>query len=96
MAALKEEVVNQFIIEVSLIDPISKIISKLNNGEFRDCDIKWLDAKLDDFVDFAAKTLGVMGILPQIESIKPKYMNSYAVEYYGRYFNQLLEYFNKL
>ena len=32
--------IDQFIIEASLITPIEKIISKLKNGEFRDCGIK--------------------------------------------------------
>jgi hypothetical protein len=85
--------IDQFIIEVSLIDPIQKIINQLNNGEFRDCDLKWLDKKLENFVEFAAKTLNVNGIMPQRESVKPACMNDYAFNYYSKYFNQLLDYF---
>lgn len=53
MKATNNQVIDQFIIEASLIDPISKIVNQLNNGEFRDCDIKWLDAKLEKFTKFA-------------------------------------------
>lgn len=87
---------SQFIIEVSLISPIEKIISQLNNLEFRDCDVKWLDNKLDGFVNFAAKTLGIRGLTPHNEGVKPLYMNSYAYDYYSRYFSQLLDYFKSL
>ena len=88
-----QDTVNQFIINATLVDPIQKIIAQLNNGEFRDCDIKWLDNKMDKFVDFAAKTFGIHGIMPQPESVKPAYMNEYAVNYYSNYFTKLLEYF---
>jgi hypothetical protein len=88
--------IDQFIIEVSLIWPIEKIINQLKNGEFRDCDIVWLDNKLEAFVGFAAKTLNINGVMPQSESVKPRYMNDYAFNYYSKYFNQLLEYFKSL
>jgi hypothetical protein len=96
MKATNNAAIDQFIIEVSLIDPITKIINQLNKGEFRDCDIKWLDTKLENFVDFAAKTLGINAVAQQRESVKPVYMNSYAIEYYGKYFNQLLNYFKTI
>jgi hypothetical protein len=59
MKKTKQDILNQFMIEVVLIDPIENIISKLENKEFRDCDIRWLNGKLHKFVNFAAKTLGV-------------------------------------
>ena len=59
MKATNNTAIDQFIIEVSLIDPITKIINQLNNGEFRDCDIKWLDIKLENFVVFAAKRIQI-------------------------------------
>lgn len=34
--------------------------------------------------------------MPQRESVKPAYMNDYAVNYYSKYFNQLLDYFKNL
>lgn len=97
MNSTKNEQINQFIIEMTLISPIEKIIDKLNNGEFRDCDIKWLDSKLESFVEFAGKTLGVNCVMPQSENIKPAYANnSYGFNYYKKYFNQLLDYFKTL
>ena len=41
MKATNNAAIDQFIIEVYLIDPITKIINQLNKGEFMDCDIKW-------------------------------------------------------
>ena len=93
MKATNNTAIDQFIIEVSLIDPVNKILDQLKNGEFRDCDIKWLDKILEGFVEFSAKTLNINGGMPQRESIKPAYMNSYAIEYYSKYFNHLLNYF---
>lgn len=96
MKATNNPAIDQFIIDVSLVDPIEKILGQLERGEFRDCDLKWLDAKLDGFVEFAAKTLDIKGIMPQRESVKPAYMNDYAAKYYKKYFNTLLQYFKTL
>jgi hypothetical protein len=48
----------QFIIETLLINPVKDIVYKLENKEFRDCDVKWLNDKLYNFTNFAAETLG--------------------------------------
>ena len=55
---MKNEAIDIFIIEVTLIDPINDIVTKLENKEFRDCDIKWLNDRLSKFTSFAAETLG--------------------------------------
>lgn len=68
MRTTNNPVIDQFIIEASIIDPISKIVIQLNNGEFRDCDIKWLDAKLERFTKFACETLGISGMMPSDEN----------------------------
>ena len=94
MKATNNSVIDQFIIETSLINPIEKIISQLKNGEFRDCDIKWLDSKLEIFISFAAKTLGISGTLPsELHSEKFVILNNYALVYYKDKFNTLLNYF---
>ena len=94
MKATNNSAIDQFIIETSLINPIEKIISQLKNGEFRDCDIKWLDSKLENFISFAAKTLGISGILPsELHSEKFVILNNYALVYYKDKFNTLLNYF---
>jgi hypothetical protein len=84
---------NEFIISITLISPLEDIISKLNKFEFRDCDIKWLDKKLEKFTEFAAKTFGINTVMAQTESVKPTYMNGYAYQYYLNYFTKLLTYF---
>jgi hypothetical protein len=90
----KNAVINQFIIEVTLIDPISKIVNQLKAKEFRDCDIKWLDAKLKNFTEFTCKTLGLEVILP--DDIQGKVLNDYTYSQYIKRFSVLLEYFKSL
>lgn len=86
--------IDQFIIEASLIDPINKIISQLKNGDFRDCDIKWLDSKLEKFILFAAETLGIKGIAPSTVAGEGfTTLNDYVRKIYLERFNALLEYF---
>ena len=89
MEATNETSIYNFIIDASFIEPTNKIINKLNNREFRNCDIKWLDDKLDKYIQFVAEKLNIKLTIKQSESVKPKYMNTYAYEYY----NQLLIFF---
>jgi len=97
MKATNNPVIDQFIIEVSLINPISKIVNQLNNGEFRDCDIKWLDTKLENFTKFACETLGISALMPsQVESEKHTLLNDYVKNQYVKRFNTLLEYFKSI
>jgi hypothetical protein len=97
MKTTNNAAIDQFIIEAILVSPIEKILSQLNEGQFRDCDIKWLDSKLETFVDFAAKTFGIKtATIRQAKSVKPAYMNDYAKQYYTKYFNSLLNYFKSL
>ena len=94
MKATNNTVIDKFIIETALINPIEKIVLQLKNGEFRDCDIKWLDIKLEKSIEFAAKTLGINAVMPS--SLQPEtfvILNNYALEYYKNKFNTLLNYF---
>lgn len=94
MKGTNNTVINQFIIDASLIGPVSKIVDQLKNGEFRDCDIKWLDAKLEKFSVLACKTLRVtVGIMPQE---KGKILNDYTAKQYLERFTILLEYFKRI
>lgn len=91
---LQQEIVDNFIIEMTLINPIEDIITKLNNNEFRDCDIKWLDAKLEKFMSLACEILGVKGVLPSsIEKEPFTIMNPYVQNKYLHYFSGLLNYY---
>lgn len=94
MKATNNPVIDQFIIEAYLIGPVSKIISQLKNGEFRDCDIKWLDAKLENFTIFACETLGIKATMLG-DSYGGKYtlLNDYVKSQYLNRFNILLDYF---
>lgn len=94
MKATNNQVIDQFIIESTLIDPISKIVNQLNKGEFRDCDIKWLDAKLEKFTKFACETLGITGMMPSdVNSEKYTLLNDNVKNQYISRFNTLLGYF---
>lgn len=92
---LEQTVVDRFIIEASLVDPVAKIVNQLNKREFRDCDVKWLDAKLQKFTEFACKTLGMDVKMMPVE-IKGKILNDYTVSQYLQRFSTLLEYFKSL
>lgn len=86
------DTINSFVIQVTLIEPVQDIVSKLENGNFRDCDIKWLDEKLYSFVSFSAQTLGLK-IGSSIPESNFTFLNEYAKQYYLKYFNQILAYF---
>ena len=85
--------IDQFIIEMTLVSPIEKIISQLQSKDFRDCDIKWLDAKLDAFTDLACKTLGINFLIVR-EAFTM--LNDYVIGKYLNYFNTLLAYFKTI
>lgn len=89
-----QDVYNQLLIEISLIDPVKKILDELKAGGFRDCDVKWLDEKLKHYMELSMKTLNISeSLLMMNEDKKPALMNTYAVEYYTKYFTGLLTYF---
>jgi len=91
MKTSNNDTINQFIIHISLIDPIAKISNQLINDEFRDCDIKWLDSKLEGFTQLACKTLGLNITLPM--PTEGRVMNDYVKGQYISRFNTLLNYF---
>jgi hypothetical protein len=90
-----KEAVNSFIIDTVLINPIKDIVGKLESGDFRDCDIVWLNKKLDKYVIFAAETFGIKDIITPDSVLSKGFniMNSYVAGYYFEKFNTLLEYF---
>jgi len=97
MTTQNQDVLNQFIIDVKLIQPIQKIVNGLNGTEYRDCDIKWLDAKLEAFVKLACDTLGISGILQnQLPHTSFTILNDHNKQYYLSKFNTILEYFKTI
>lgn len=92
---MKNEAINTFIIEAVLIEPINDIIFKLNNKEFRDCNIRWLNDKLGKFTAFAAETLGIK--YPEIELISNDgVLNDCTTARFVEAFTTLLNYFKSL
>ena len=89
---MKNEAINTFIIEALLIDPISDIIFKLENKEFRDRDIRWLNNKLYKYTAVAAETMGIK--FPEIELISNDgVLNDYTTARFIEAFATLLNYF---
>jgi len=85
----------QFIIETVLINPVKNIVSKLENKEFRDCDIKWLNDRLYKFTSFASETIGIK--FPEIELVSNDgIMNDYKLTRFKESFTTLLNYFKSL
>jgi hypothetical protein len=94
MKELNKDVINQFTINVALIDPIKDILRKLERGEFRDCDIKWLDDRLEKYTSTACKTLNIPFARPSsVLSEGYTLMNEYVKTRYTKYFTTLLNYF---
>jgi len=87
--------VQQFIIETVLINPLKDIVKKLEEGSFRDCDIKWLDSKLENFISFALQTLSI-NLDPVAKGESYKHMNDYVKDKYIGYFSTLTKYFESL
>jgi len=86
------QVINTFIIETTLIDPINDIITKLENKEFRDCDIKWLNDRLYKFTAFAAETLGKK--FGEVDLVgNDGNLNEYKIERFLKSFRTILNYF---
>jgi hypothetical protein len=95
MISTNNPAINQFIINQCLIEPVSKILIGLNNREYRDCDIKWLNDKLDEFTNFACETLQIKVIMPIIDD-RLNILNDYLINRYIEYFRTLLNYFKTL
>lgn len=85
---------NELIFEITLINPIESILLKLKNKEFRDCDINWLNQKLENFTKLAIKTFEEKIVLPShtpMETLTT--LNDFNYNLYINYFNILLNYF---
>ena len=88
------DVVNKFIIDVTLIDPINKIIDGLKNGKYRNIDINYLDKKLEHFTAVACKMLNIDFSGTVIENDRSGViLNDYTKNIYIERFTTLLRYF---
>lgn len=90
---MSQSILDQFTIDTILIDPMQDIITKLENKEFRDCDISWLNNKLYKFTKFAAETLekeiGLQGELVNNNGV----LNDQNIKRFIEAFKTLLNYF---
>ncbi|HPC13778.1 MAG TPA: hypothetical protein PLN36_05365 [Bacteroidales bacterium] len=90
----ENDVVNKFIIDVTLIDPINKIIDGLKNGKYRNIDINYLDKKLEHFTEVACKMLNIDFSGTVIENDRSGViLNDYTKNIYIERFTTLLRYF---
>lgn len=86
--------INRFIIDAVLVSPINSIIIKLENRDFRDCDIKWLNSKLEHLTKFACETLNETVVIPSQTPLETNtILNECAYNTYLKYFKTLLSYF---
>ena len=86
---------DQFVINAIIIEPISKIIKSLENKEYRDCDVKWLNKKLFNYTEFAAETLGINFNNEQIVDSN-SLMNDHCYDRFLQAFRTLLSYFKSI
>lgn len=79
--------------DLTIIEPIEKIIANLNKGEYRDCDVEWLNGKLRKYADFALTSLD-----KKIEFTNPisGIMNDQNKARFKEYFTILLNFFKSL
>lgn len=93
---MEEDVKYNFVIDVLLIDPVKDIVKKLEQREFRDIDIEYLNERLEKFTKIVCELMefNTKGIL--FEDKKGYVLNSYAIDRYTKYFNTLLKFFENL
>jgi hypothetical protein len=86
----REDLKQRVMIELLLIHPIEKIIAGLESREYGNGDIDYIEKKLGDFMDIAAKALNVTG---RVSHESFTVMNEYARAKYIEYFSKLLMFF---
>jgi hypothetical protein len=96
MTDTKQQIIDEFVIEMVLLKPIGDIIIKLENREFMDCDISWLNNKLNNFAAFSLETMGKK--VPMIYNLidNSSVMNRYVAERFINAFQTLLDYFKNI
>lgn len=85
-------VIQNFILEVTVIEPISDIVEKLSNNLFRDIDIQFLNKNLQKFSELAMKNFGMNDtILDRPEN--EEYLNDFVIQRFLERFKILLNFF---
>ena len=93
-----KEVVNQFVIDMVLVEPVEKIIENLNNNVYRDCDVSFLNTKIKNFINFALETLNVNILIKPVDEDLVGYnnLNDHTKAVMLKSFNVVLAYFKTL
>lgn len=95
----KSNLFEDLLFDSMILSPIKKIIEQLNNGEYRNCDIVWLDNELEKFTKLACQTLGNSVITPLDEKYNFEHserfvtLNEQTQKKYLGYFTTLINYF---
>lgn len=85
------EVLQNFMIETMLINPVQNIVHKLTENKFRDCDIKWLNEQLKKYSALALEILGKPFV--GFTDLEFDVLNLYVKNKFLEYFNNLLNFF---
>lgn len=85
----------EFFIEMMTVYPIEKIITQLENREFRDCDIKWLNKKLNTYTGVALEIMGKEIKLGEAVS-ENGIMNDNVYGTFLKYFKTLHKFFKSI
>lgn len=87
--------IDDLIYDLILIEPLKKIISSLEKGGYRDCDIKWLNEKLEKYTNFTMETLNKnikVGKLVSDDAV----MNTRVKNRFLKCFKTILNYFESV
>lgn len=87
--------IDSFIINTLVLYPIAEIINNLNIGAYRDCDIKWLDKKLETYANLACSAIGANVCAIISDENKLTTLNQYAKDKYISYFSTIFDFFEE-
>lgn len=81
---------NNFIYDELILSPLTDIVTNLENKEYSDCDVDWLNKELNKYVGFALEVLSKkINLGTAIGGI----MNDYNRNRFLKYFKTLLRFF---
>lgn len=88
----EKQIIEKFIVDTIVINPINEIIEKLKNNLFYNHDIKYLKFKLKEFTKLA---LELLNINLKVSLPNLNVLNDYNTKRFISYFEILLKYFKQ-
>ena len=83
--------------QLAILDPIERIISKLEDKQFLDCDLEWLEKKLSQYTKIACIAMNKKELFnDNLKSEEKQILNDFVRGKYIYYFKTLLDFFNSL